>query len=284
MTQKDVYSNPAEKIFDLCKKFANRTDGKIVLSHDNDNFSSATAALCASAIAFSNRQCMYFKNQPQFITRCAVRTYCASGGVHIYINEDSNICMTFIDENGKNSDFCGGKTEVEATFPACTIVPMLGYKFHYERQVVKECENIRLGYKILVSAKNTSVRETTKNLLAELDCEYSFYTEKISKNNQAILVQFGKTVKNGGYDIGIIIGAEGETAILADENGEIICEREFDRLCIMVERQVMCVLTDKRCKPDAIGGIIKILDYMKSNKQKLSEIVKQRENSFLPEY
>lgn len=274
MHQKDVYTDTTGQIFSLCKSFAQESDGKIVLSHDNADCSSAAAALCAAAVAFSGKRSIYFKNQPQFVTRCAVKTYHASGGVHIYTNDTGSLCIAFMDKNGENSSFCGGKKVFDAEFFAGGIISMMGYKYHYTREVVKQCRNVKLGYKILVSVKNSAVRETVKSLLSELDCEYSFFMGCINKKDNASLEKFGMAIKSGEFDLGIWIDAEGETAIMADENGEIITEHEFKRLCIFAKEKSLNFISDIRCKEDAVNGFVKLLDFMKSSGKSPGEILK----------
>ena len=98
-----------EKIFMLCRKFAEKSGGTVAISHDRDSVSTAVAAVCSGAIALAGKRCIYFKSQPLFATRQAVKTYFATGGIHVFTDEEDQLCMMFVDKNGNNSDFFGGK-------------------------------------------------------------------------------------------------------------------------------------------------------------------------------
>lgn len=264
---KESVENVAEKIFEMCKKFVEKTDGKIVLSHDCDSVSTAIAAICAGAIAISGKRCMYFKNQPLFATRSAVKTYFASGGIHIYLNETDSLCVVFMDENGYNADFCSGKEVFSAGLSALGIIPINGYKYHYMRRIAAEYENLNLKYKILIYAKSHAVRDMMNLLFSVLECEVSFFSAENGEN-------FVSTIKNGLYDAGIYIGENGETAVLTDENGKKVTREDIEKVYENAENNRL-FMKNKDCDEDDVGTIINLLAKIKNSGKTVGEFINQ---------
>lgn len=271
--------------------------------------------------------CVDFGQQPVPITRSGVKFYSLTGGIHISSDDKSGkIEVEFISSSGASISramerklenlYARGEYMRAPEERLKEVVSMQSYKFYYLRDIINQCRNGKLPFRLLLNVKNPLIQGLLKSILDDVGCKYKLDAQEMQKT------RFSDEVQSGGFDLGVYIDGTGEKLTLFDGQGQMVGEDMMSCLSALIlfkskpsaayvarvsAPSVIEVLADKfggsvlrtKASPidvmaklagegrefaispqfviefDAIGGLIKILDFMRSNKTTLRALLEE---------
>lgn len=208
---------------------------KLAVSTDSDCLM-VKNALIAGALS-GGATILDFGEQPKVITRSGIMFYNLSGGFHI---SEGGKRIDLLSSNGLNPDYSDiaeikrlckeGKMKRVADDKIREVVSLQSYKMYYLRAILNDCHNEQLGFNLLISVDNSTVKNIVTAILKDTGCRYTLYRNHEDRLGE----EFAGVVKNEGYDFGVFIDKSGEQLTLCDGRGRILTKDIYQCLCSMI--------------------------------------------------
>ncbi len=224
-----------------------KSKGTIGVSYDGSVAASMIKNALISGLLSSGVHVNNYKTLLLPALRSAVRFYKLDGGIHASLCSGSRmkLSLDFIDRTGSSIDR-SLERKIESIFQRddfarcegdCLkgITEIPGFGDFYLKNIMNDIKSGRLDFKVALSGKSGYVINTVSGLLTDLSCTVQSIAE-VEINEAAVpdIGQFCSFVKNGRFDLGVLIEDSCEKMLLVDSQGRLITEDMFIALITMV--------------------------------------------------
>lgn len=221
---------------------------QIVIGCDEHPFSQVLKRAVVSGLLAAGVQTMDLGESTTPVTRFAVKTMNADGGLHIRLIpplENNRVIIEFLDQTGINIDK-GTERKIENAFAQedfrrANLDSVQGGKFMpylKDSYVFRLLEKVNTSAikdtnaKVVVEVENGSLLQLATQLLSKLECQIITIT---STDNS--LIDLAKLVKDYQADLGIRLDNNGEQLVLIDQDGRIVKDEMLLALLVLINFQ-----------------------------------------------
>jgi len=179
--------------------------------------------------------------------RSAARFYRLDGGIHASMCSGGGmrLSLDFIDKTGSNIDRqLERKIEtifLRDDFARCEgdclkgVTEIPGYNDFYLGSILNEIKSESFDFKIALCGRSEQVMAAVAGLLKNKGCNVTRLTEADDLSASGTeAAHLCRMVKNGGFDLGVMIEDSGEKMLLVDSHGRLVTEDMFIALITMV--------------------------------------------------
>lgn len=216
---------------------------RIVISCSDDGAAQMFKFSLATGLMSMGIEVYDLKIMTKGMTRLAILFFGVNGGIHVVTEKENHqkVNIIFLDKNALNIE-----KPLERKIENCFIredfrrVKSDSFKKithfsdcieYYSRQIMNKINLTNIRYmklKIIVSVKNELLCSVIDGLMKEAKVNVKYY--KDTKD----LVGLSKEVVSSDANLGIYFSDEGESAVLIDEEGNILTEDVFENLKALV--------------------------------------------------
>ena len=223
----------------LCKTSEN---GKTGVSSDGEKASVMIKNALVSGLMSCGGEIFDFGEQPLPITRCGVRFYGLSAGVHIE-SFGGKVRIRLINDRGADLTAARereirlllDRADFSYSHPSDIkeIRDLYEYKLHYLRELIGSVQNKKIGMNILLVTPSAWAERLLFGAAADLGFKIKVIKRDTDFSDSDMLSEFAKDVKRG-YDFGAMTDKSGESIILADSMGRIIDKDMYKVLASLI--------------------------------------------------
>lgn len=225
----------------------------IGVSSDGSNAGNLFKSALYAGILSAGHEILDFGELLLPVARSAVRFYHLDGGIHITtdVGAGTRVFIDFLNTNGSNIEQAVER-KIEGAFlredfKRCSgdsiqgIREIKDYGSYYGRSILNRLLSKPLGYRICLRAASMGSRKLTTELLREAGCQVEVpYEESRACHSTGVnhsedsMAGFARSVRRGGYDLGVAVDSSGEKMTLVDHRGVIITEDMFMALISVI--------------------------------------------------
>lgn len=216
---------------------------RIVISSSDDGAAQMFKFSLATGLLSMGIEVYDLRIMTKGMARLALLFFGVDGGIHVVTEKENHqkINIIFMDKNGLNIE-----KPLERKIENCFIredfrrVKSDAFKKithfsdcieYYSRQIISKISVSEISEKkfnLIISVKNEMIRSVIKGIMKELKINIKYYED--AKD----LVGLSKEVQKSKANLGIYFSDEGESAILIDENGDILPDSMYENLKYLV--------------------------------------------------